>query len=123
MKIREIEGTVKPELISLLQSVEETLFAQYGKRINVTSSFRDKDNPFYTPKSYHSFGLAVDFMLVKEIIFEWSYYVYQIAKDWSLNGYSVVEFEVVQDKKDQNKYHCHLAIAKGKELQCFTATY
>jgi len=111
------------ELAVLINAISDTLFEQYNKRISITSGFRDKSNPYYSAKSYHSFGLAVDFTLVEEDIFEWVYYVIQVTKNWEMNGYTVREFEVVQDKKDQDKCHCHVAIDKGKETLYFTAEY
>lgn len=112
-------------LVSLAKTVNYIINCQYDKDIVITSGRRFKNDPFYKATSYHSFGLGMDFIVQGELIFEWSYYIVQIVKNWKMNNFVVVEMEMVQDKMNQGKYHCHLAIDDTPDLglEYFTQIY
>ena len=108
------------EIKAIAKLIDDVLFQQYGEHIIITSGLRFEDDEYYNPKSYHSFGLAFDFTFLG-VIFEWSYYVYQIVKNFNLNGYTVREMEIVRDKN--GRQHCHISIDIDKPIRFFTKTY
>ena len=112
-------------LLILAKQIENRLHDILGQGITITSGFRDESNEYYNPSSYHSFGLAFDFTIPEYHIFLWFHYIVDLVINFRFKGFKVVEFELIADKDNQNKYHCHVAIddTPDKELKMFTKGY
>jgi len=104
-------------------------FSHLYKELIMTSGFRDKDHPNYTKKSYHSFGLAIDFTVLElniehrlGLVLDVYKYCLEYNKSAKLK---VVELELVHDKRNPLKWHIHVAFddRKGRKLKFFTGTY